>query len=207
VSLGINGSDFKFIIEKEKVIVQNKGNEFNIINNYITGKHNFFNLCAAFSITKVLDPSNSDKYLEAVKTFKPTPNRSQWLKINNNDIFLDAYNANPSSMLLAVEGFMDKVGKESSYCLILGDMNELGKNAESYHTDTARKICELGVKNLIFVGKYSNSYNAGCINKQLVFQNTDELKKCFQNQILNNYKYVFIKGSRSLQLESLLDIK
>ena len=205
-SFGASGQDFKFNIEKDNVMVNNKNHEYVITNKFITGKHNFFNLCVAFSVAKEVDPDNTQQYLEAVETFKPTSNRSQWLTVEGSEVFLDAYNANPSSMLSAVEGFVEKVGVDANYCLILGDMYELGPKAEYYHFELSKKLKSQGFKNFIFVGQFSASYNSGCSGKESVFETTDALKKNFKNEVLDKYKYVFIKGSRSLQLESLVDI-
>jgi UDP-N-acetylmuramoyl-tripeptide--D-alanyl-D-alanine ligase len=206
VAFGKNASNFQFIFEKDHAIVKNNKYEFNITNKLITGQHNLFNLCVAFSIAKEIDETNTQKYLEAAQKFKPTANRSQWLKANGKDIFLDAYNANPSSMWAAICGFVEKVGHDSNYCLILGDMNELGDDAASYHTELATKLLNKNFKNFFFIGDFANSYNAGCSNSGVTFQSTESFKQQFSEAVLDKFDYIFIKGSRSLQLESLVDI-
>jgi UDP-N-acetylmuramoyl-tripeptide--D-alanyl-D-alanine ligase len=205
-NFGESGDNFQFIIDKEHSTVNNDSQEYKIINNHITGKHNYFNLCLAFSIAKKIDPSNERSYLEASSSFAPTSNRSQWLEIKGVKVFLDAYNANPSSMEAAVDGFVDKVGAESEYCLILGDMYELGEDSSQHHSKLSKKLVDKSYKNLIYVGRYCDDYNAGSNNLERTYSTTLELKKDFQKLVLDKYKYVFIKGSRSLQLESLTDI-
>lgn len=205
VDFGASGQNYKFSVDKQKAMINNNGHEYNITNKFITGKHNIFNLCLAFSMAKEIDPNNTQQYLEAAKTFRPTANRSQWLKISSTEIFLDAYNANPSSMLSAIDGFIDQIGEDSSYCLILGDMYELGDKTEQYHFELAKTLSDKGLQNFIFIGKFSDSYNSGCGEQGLVFETTNALIKTFKNDVLNKYKYVFIKGSRSLQLESLVE--
>lgn len=205
-NFGFNGDNYKFTIDKESAIVNNNCYEHKITNRHITGKHNFYNLCVAFSIAKEIDGLNEDKYLKASSEFSPTENRSQWIKIDSIEVFLDAYNANPSSMMAAINGFVEKVGKDSDYCLILGDMNELGEMAPEHHKNLAKNLIESSYKNLFFVGRHANDYNAGCDNFGSVYKSTKELKSQFKNAVLDKYKYVFIKGSRSLQLESLIDI-
>jgi UDP-N-acetylmuramoyl-tripeptide--D-alanyl-D-alanine ligase len=109
-------------------------------------------------------------------------------------------------MKVAIDGFVEKVGFESDYCLIIGDMYELGPNAAEYHKNLARDLLNKKYKNLFYVGQFSKDYNAGSNDLERTFSTTEELKKSFQNLVLDKYKYVFIKGSRSLQLESLIDI-
>jgi len=205
-NFGECGDNFKFSIEKEHAIVNNDSHEYKLVNKNITGKHNFYNLCVAFSIAKKIDAANEIRYLKASSNFAPTFNRSEWIEIGGVKVFLDAYNANPSSMKAAVDGFVDKVGPESEYCLILGDMYELGDNSAEHHFDLAKSLIDKNYKNLFYVGRYSKDYNAGSNNAEKTFLTTDELKKDFKNLVLDKYKYVFIKGSRSLQLESLIDI-
>ena len=206
LSFGYKGVDYKFTIEKDKVVVNNNGHEYIIVNQFITGKHNFYNLCVAFTIAKEIDSSNTQQYLEVAKTFRPTANRSEWLKINNTKVFLDAYNANPSSMLSAIEGFVDSVGPDSNYCLVIGDMYELGKNSDEYHENLARTLSQNSYKNFYFVGQFASQYNKGCDGKGSEYSSADSFKNDFVSTVLTNHKYVFIKGSRSLQLESLVDI-
>jgi UDP-N-acetylmuramoyl-tripeptide--D-alanyl-D-alanine ligase len=202
-SFGFNGKESKFNIDKEKVIVQNSMNEYAFSNRYITGQHNFYNLCVAFIVAQKLDPAHSEKFVALCDSFKPTTNRSEWVKINNTEIFLDAYNANPSSMRAAINGFLDKAS--SPYTLIIGDMNELGRDALYYHEQLGEELSSMKLENLIFVGKHAEDLAAKC-KKSKTFADAIELKKYFKSTVLTSSKYVFIKGSRSLQLESILDI-
>jgi UDP-N-acetylmuramoyl-tripeptide--D-alanyl-D-alanine ligase len=206
INFGQNGDNYKFSIDKEHAIVNNGLHEYKLFNKNITGKHNFHNLCLAFSIAQKIDAANEVKYHEAANSFTPTSNRSEWLEYKGVKVFLDAYNANPSSMKVAIDGFVEKVGFESDYCLIIGDMYELGPNAAEYHKNLARDLLNKKYKNLFYVGQFSKDYNAGSNDLERTFSTTEELKKSFQNLVLDKYKYVFIKGSRSLQLESLIDI-
>jgi UDP-N-acetylmuramoyl-tripeptide--D-alanyl-D-alanine ligase len=202
-SFGFNGVESKFSIDKEKVIVKNGNNEYSFSNRYITGQHNFYNLCVAFIVAQKLDPSSSEKFISLCESFKPTANRSEWIIKDNSNIFLDAYNANPSSMRAAIKGFLDVA--EDSYTLIIGDMNELGHDAASYHEQLGEELSKMKLENIIFVGHHANDFAAKC-KDSITFENVNELKKYFVSSILGSSKYVFIKGSRSLQLESILDI-
>jgi UDP-N-acetylmuramoyl-tripeptide--D-alanyl-D-alanine ligase len=182
-----------------KVVVQN---------NNITGQHNFYNLAVAYIIAREVlgDPS---KIQEHAETFIPTKNRSEWLSVKNQDIYLDAYNANPSSMILAVKGFADHLGsigaKQSESCLIIGDMNELGDDASRYHEELGESLNKFEFGKVIFVGHYASEYDKKFSGSSILLNTSVELKNTY-NECVAKYKYVFIKGSRSLQLETILDI-
>jgi UDP-N-acetylmuramoyl-tripeptide--D-alanyl-D-alanine ligase len=206
ITFGSAESDYIFMIENDHAIVKNNHYEYKFTNNYITGKHNFFNLCVAFIIAKEITINFEDELLKAAETFRPTANRSQWLELKNSSIFLDAYNANPSSMKAAITGFVDKIHPSENYCLIVGDMNELGKDASSHHIQLAEFINENNYHKVIYVGRYAQHYMQVSNIKAQSFESTAEFKNHFKENILGKYKYIFIKGSRSLQLESLLDI-
>jgi UDP-N-acetylmuramoyl-tripeptide--D-alanyl-D-alanine ligase len=202
-SFGFNGKESIFSIDKEKVIVKNNGYEYSFSNRYITGQHNFYNLCVAFIVAKELDSTNAKELVSLCENFRPTTNRSEWIEKDGSQIFLDAYNANPSSMRAAIKGFMEKA--VSPYSLIIGDMNELGNDASLYHEGLGEELSGMQLEGLIFVGKHAKDLAAKC-NNSTTFDNTDELKEFFKSKVLGHSKYIFIKGSRSLQLESILDI-
>jgi len=205
-SYGFNGRDYQFEINKNTATVKNGDQRYTFSNSNITGNHNFYNLCLAFIVAREITDYKSEDLLKLCENFKPTENRSQWIKKQGVEIFLDAYNANPSSMRAAVSGFMDHVELNNQSCLILGDMNELGNNAAKFHQDIGEELKSSPAGRIIFVGRFAADYNAGCGGKGSCYNSIDELKSEFSNSILNNFKYIFIKGSRSLQLEQLLDI-
>jgi len=185
-----------------------QNHEFNFENNHITGEHNKINMLSAVLIASQFI-EDIEKLKVAVKTFIPTPNRSQWLELNNTKIFLDAYNANPSSMRAAIYAFREKcmeMGlKKEEFALVLGDMNELGPRSETYHEEIGKFCSQNGIGNLYFVGRYAHSYNKGSNYQGAEFLTTEQLKTKMKN-IVPMHKAILIKGSRSLQLESAVDI-
>jgi UDP-N-acetylmuramoyl-tripeptide--D-alanyl-D-alanine ligase len=106
-------------------------------------------------------------------------------------------------MIAAVDGFLSSA--VSSTCLIIGDMNELGENAQKFHEETAKYISLQNADKVIFVGRYAQAAAKSCPGAEC-FDSAQHLKDHFRKTIINTYKYIFIKGSRSLQLESILDI-
>ncbi len=178
-------------------------------NENITGKHNKINMSVAYIISKQLG-INPKALQNAVQKFKPTTNRSQWIQREDTKIFLDAYNANPSSMKASVLGFLDVVkgnGYSFKDCsLIIGDMNELGGNASKYHVELGSFLKESLVNNVYYIGRYKEDVKIGFGPTLNCFDTASDLIK-IREQIMSQSKYVFIKASRSLQLETILDIK
>ena len=157
----------------------------------------------------MLFPDEKSKLINAVSSFKPSSNRSVWIKEENKLIFMDAYNANPSSMQAALEGFIDKCSKEKvlkeNICFVLGDMNELGAIGPALHEEIGGLIKKMQGKNAIFVGRFAKNYQKGFGESSQIYQDVNELLKDWK-KIKKKYEYFFIKGSRSLQLELLMDI-
>ncbi|MDP7321243.1 MAG: UDP-N-acetylmuramoyl-tripeptide--D-alanyl-D-alanine ligase [Bacteriovoracaceae bacterium] len=182
--------------------------EVELYNTHITGKHNFYNLAVAFLIATQLIKNSKTALKEAAKKFRPTQNRSQWIKNKHQDIFLDAYNANPTSMKVAIEGFLDHIApigaKKNEICFILGDMNELGKDSEKLHRDIAKFVSEKEVDLVIFVGRFAQIYAENYQGNHKCFEKVDILLEQMQQDLLK-YKYLFIKGSRSVALEKILN--
>jgi UDP-N-acetylmuramoyl-tripeptide--D-alanyl-D-alanine ligase len=186
-----------------------KGKRLVVKNEFITGDHNKLNLITCLFIACHFYPELEEDLKIAATQFRPTRNRSQWISFQDRSIYLDAYNANPSSMKAALQGFKESVedrglGLENA-CIVLGDMNELGEATPQYHKDVGRYVKELGFKNVYFIGKYAIHYLAGYPEGQGRSSCTD-FKEEYRLSCLSRYHVHFIKGSRSLQLESLFDI-
>lgn len=172
------------------------------------GKHNFKNLALCICLLESLYPKKLKEISKACLTLElPDNNRSQIIKKNNNLIFLDAYNANPSSMTASLESFIQILEKEkvdlSETVFILGDMNELGEKAPSYHEEIGKFLKDLKVVNALFVGRYSEFYMKGFGEGSTCYKSTNELKENWQNAV-SQHRSFFLKGSRTLQLESLM---
>jgi len=178
-------------------------------NTHITGRHNKLNLITCAFIAFHFYPECRQEILNATADFRPTKNRSEWIKFDGRPIFLDAYNANPSSMKAALEGFKESVLEQGlsldEACVVLGDMNELGDETPRYHQELGHFIQTLGFNSVYFVGRYNTHYLKG-FPGGIGRASANEFKSEYRNEILKKYRIHFIKGSRSLQLESLFDI-
>jgi UDP-N-acetylmuramoyl-tripeptide--D-alanyl-D-alanine ligase len=186
-----------------------KGHKLTARNSAITGNHNKLNLITCLFIATHFYPELKDKLIEAAATFRPTKNRSEWMQFEGKSVFLDAYNANPSSMKAALQGFKESVlsqGKTlSDTCVVLGDMNELGDSTPKYHQEVGAYLKFLGFPHVYFVGRFASHYQKGLSSGQ-ARSSSAEFKSEYRGECLKKYSFHFIKGSRSLQLESLFDI-
>lgn len=176
----------------------------------LLGKHNFKNLAVVLSLLISIFPEEKIKLLEAAKKIKlPDNNRSQFIKNKDQVIFLDAYNANPSSMKAALESFKNYLESNkfnlNDSLFVLGDMNELGKKSSEYHEEIGHSLNELNIRQAIFVGRFANDYAKGFSGEFRIFTSTEELKKEWIT-LSEKYSSVFLKGSRTLQLESLMTL-
>ncbi len=190
--------------------IQYKGKTLTAKNDHITGRHNKLNLITCLFIASHFFPEREGKLIEAASTFKPTANRSQWMSYEGKEVFLDAYNANPSSVKAALLGFKDSLTskgiKLNDACVVLGDMYELGDNTPAYHEEIGRYVKELGFTHAYFVGKFSNFYKKG-FPEGNSREGSSQFKEEYRGQCLKQYAIHFIKGSRGVQLETLLDLK
>lgn len=202
-------ADLNFRIGARQVEVTGLLETQTLTNDFITGAHNFLNLATAWSIAVTLAPTQRAALTAAAAEFRPTANRSEWVSFREQKIYLDAYNANPSSMKVAITGFFDWLAANGASpadaVVVLGDMNELGDGTAQYHRDVAVFLKQWPAAEVIFVGRYAAHYLAG-LGRGLSYETTAGLKGAEWERVTQGRRYALIKGSRSLQLESLLAI-
>jgi len=165
----------------------------------LAGGYNLENAMAAVCVGNYfgVDPLEIAK---AIGTYKPTNNRSQFIKTAFNTILMDAYNANPSSMEAALENF--KTFDAPTKGIILGDMFELGEASREEHQKIADKIRSMHLSMVLLTGPEFSRCQVAPDFK--VFRDLNSLI-----HYLENYKpigYLFlIKGSRGMKLENVAD--
>ena len=170
------------------------------INTQLIGAYNFINVATALCIGKYfkVNPLDSRK---AISEYKPQNNRSQVIKSGSNTIILDAYNANPDSVKAALNNLLKMEGKRK--IVILGDMFELGEISESEHRQIGKFTKSADFDEVYFCGR--NMAVAAKENQKAVhFKMTKDLDNFLKN---HNFKdsLILIKGSRGMQLESIID--
>ncbi len=199
-------SSYNYTIDNNRILILGR-KKYIIANKNIKEHYNLVNLLQSTLFLMHLLPHRKNDILEIAEDVSlPDNNRSTWKYYRGIKVFLDAYNANPASMNASLRSF--KKATESldreKILLILGDMNELGENTRSSHRKIGKLTKDLGFRNVYFVGRYSGYYLEGH-ERGIAFKETKKLLNQWKN-IPRLYKAVFLKGSRSLQLESLLDI-
>jgi UDP-N-acetylmuramoyl-tripeptide--D-alanyl-D-alanine ligase len=174
-----------------------KGAAIREIHMQLVGEYNLPNVLAAVAVGKYFNVDD-EKIKSALEQYSPSNSRSQLIKKGSNHIILDAYNANPSSMKAAIENFAKMEGSEK--VLLLGGMMELGNESLAEHESIIQVINNYVWKAVVLVGgdyhKISHSY----IN----LENSAQAKEWFNHQQLHNSQ-VLIKGSRSMQMEKVLE--
>ena len=174
----------------------NKGIDIDQIQTNLVGGYNLPNVLAAVAIGQEFKVPN-DKIKSAIENYIPTNSRSQLLTWNNNKVILDAYNANPSSMKLAVENFA-KINKENKI-VCLGGMRELGADTLMEHQLLIDQLNQTNWENVLLVG----SEFKPCVHNYLYFDTVQEAKAWLHAQTLKGYT-LLIKGSRGIQMEQLI---
>lgn len=163
----------------------------------LIGEYNYTNIIAAITIGNYFE-IEGNKINKAIEGYVPTNNRSQIIKKENNHIILDAYNANPSSMKVALENF-SKI-EEKNKTVILGDMFELGEDSLREHQVITDLADSFSFSNTLFVGE--NFFKSTTKNEQ--FKTFEDLKEYIIKKPLENQS-ILIKGSRGMKLERILD--
>ena len=172
-----------------------------VIKTHLVGVYNFHNIAAALAVGSFfnLTPQQLKSGIEA---YVPANNRSQIIQQNSNQILLDAYNANPSSMEVALENF--KGTQNSNKLAILGDMFELGANSAKEHLEIVNQaILTKGcvfyfIGSLFFEQKIAHS-------TFLFFETFKELQSHLEEITISNTS-ILIKGSRGMALERVLEL-
>jgi UDP-N-acetylmuramoyl-tripeptide--D-alanyl-D-alanine ligase len=165
-----------------------------IIQTNLVGKYNFLNFLAAITFGTIFKVEN-EKINEAVANYIPTNNRSQVQKTDKNTLIIDCYNANPSSMQLALESF--KEIQHPNKLAILGDMFELGLESEIEH----KKIIDYCVENKIqflTVGDFFQKHNS------FGFKDTQKVIEFIKTQGFTE-NLILLKGSRGIALEKIIN--
>lgn len=171
------------------------------VNSHLIGLYNSNNINAAITIGKHFGVTD-EAIKQAIESYVPENNRSQLLTKGSNEIILDAYNANPSSMKVALENFI-QLQKENKV-IIIGDMFELGQESLQEHKAIVGQLDPVSGMDCFFIGKdfYANKTEKENFHFYDGFESFSDYLK---NHPFSN-KMILIKGSRGMALERTLEL-
>lgn len=167
------------------------------IQTQLVGEYNLPNVLSAVAVGKYFNVPG-DLIRSAIETYSPSNSRSQMIEKDSNKIILDAYNANPSSMKSAIENFAHLHG--TNKILMLGGMAELGRDSMEEHRALIELISRYPWKKVVLVGGDFMHVSHPFIS----FGSSAEAKNWFRAQRFTD-SYLLIKGSRSMQMEKILE--
>ena len=204
-----------FVPEEDEVLCKMAGARENLAIEYysrtiangfksnLTGDYNRYNIAAAVEVGRYFDIAD-ERIAEAILSFTPNNNRSQALETNRNRLVVDCYNANPSSMEVALDNI--SVMEAEHKVLILGDMLELGEWSEEAHRTILRKADNVAER-IILVGKeFAKAYGTseGLTAEYRLYPTTVEALTALENSPISD-SLVLLKGSRGIKLEQLIE--
>ena len=163
----------------------------------LIGEYNFPNALAAITIGLFfgVEATNIN---EALAGYTPQNNRSQLKKTNDNTLIIDAYNANPTSMMAALQNFRNM--EVPHKMLLLGDMRELGAESAAEHQKIADYIKECDFEEVWLVGEQF----AAAEHFFKTYPNVQEVIKELETNKPKGYT-ILIKGSNGIKLSSTVD--
>jgi len=165
----------------------------------LTGLHNWGNIATAVALGQYFKVPERD-IAEALEAYVPQNNRSEWRELAGNRFFLDAYNANPTSMRHALEGFCKH--SPAPRMALLGAMFELGPYSEQEHEQMAAFAAALPLDEVVLVGRAfepaAKKHGLTCLS------GVDELIEWFETRDPGGY-HIFLKGSRGMGMDQLIE--
>ena len=170
------------------------------LNTNLFGSFNLENIRAAVASGLFLGVEIKD-IIEAVEKYQPANNRSQVKTTKSNTLICDSYNANPTSMRLALNSFLELNAKQKS--VILGDMLELGEKSEEEHLKVLKVLQSDFTGQVYLVGQVFQKVSMKSGFK--TFANVDKLIEFLKAEPVKG-NTILIKGSRGIRLERIYDL-
>ena len=173
----------------------------------IPGFHNVYNALAAYTVGRILEVDGST-IARALEKFEAPKMRMQSFVQNGIHFIDDSYNANPVSMKVAADVLKNIRGERK--VAVLGDMLELGDKSDELHLDTGKLFAGVGLERLCLVGKKSDIYSNGALQggmKPEAIKKFSDIDSAIEyiNEIKQAGDLIFVKGSRSLGMERIVD--
>ncbi|MCI5050815.1 MAG: UDP-N-acetylmuramoyl-tripeptide--D-alanyl-D-alanine ligase [Candidatus Pacebacteria bacterium] len=169
----------------------------------LTGEYNLENIIAAISVAKYLDIQD-ESVIKAIEEYNPNNNRSTILKTENNIIIKDYYNANRTSMELAIDNLVTVTRNNEGFSsvAILGDMLELGEFSDGEHQAVLKYAEDKGIENIILIGPDFKKLDAS--ENIIQYENVDTAILGLKEQVFKNTCILF-KASNGTNLNKLFE--
>ena len=192
------GMELEVVSESPTLTYRSKWNgQEREVKTQLAGAYNLYNIASAIAVGRYFEVHEDDIH-QAIASYVPDNNRSQWHRTANNELILDAYNANPSSMEHALQAFARQQYEDKTF--ILGDMRELGDASEHEHERIFQLAESLGLRG-IWVGSWFQAIAAR--HGALAFADVDTALIYLQSAGWKG-KLILVKGSRGIRLEQLV---
>jgi len=164
----------------------------------LVGEFNFDNALAAVAVSKFFG-INAERISAALEEYEPRNHRSQFKRTEHNDLIIDAYNANPTSMKASLD-FFTSIPSTLPKMVILGEMKELGEKSVEEHQKLLNFLSQQSFDRIYLVGDIFRKLNT----THLFFENVEVLIQSLQKEPVNGH-YILLKGSHSVHLEKVVD--
>ena len=180
------------------------GLDASLIHSQLVGDYNLPNILCAATIGKYFGVPDQ-KIIKAIEGYAPSNSRSQLLEVGTNQIILDAYNANPSSMKVAIENFAKL--KAERKIVLLGGMMELGEDSIAEHQALIEQLVALGFKEVVLVGgdfAFAHASTTQIQTTPFTYLPNAQAANEWLKQLNPQNAYILVKGSRSMNMEQVL---
>ncbi|MBN2729476.1 MAG: UDP-N-acetylmuramoyl-tripeptide--D-alanyl-D-alanine ligase [Bacteroidales bacterium] len=195
---------FTINVESDKMFLTFSWKQNNVdyeINSNLTGSYNLPNFMAALAVGLHFG-ADAGELSKALSSYTPKNKRSQIEKTERNTLVVDAYNANPSSMALALENFASLNAENK--IVILGDMLELGVDSPHEHEGILKMALSLNFNRYIFIGKEFGRF-ANLSTEAKFFLHVDDASAFLSQENISD-ALILIKGSRGIRCEKVIPV-
>lgn len=165
------------------------------VQTHLIGAYNLDNALAAVAIGRYFGVEDT-KICHALSSYVPQNNRSQLIHTASNTLIVDAYNANPTSMMAALENFRQM--EAAHKVAILGDMKELGEGSHEEHQKVVDFLKECGFERVMLVGPEFG----GTASSFEHYKDVKEVEALLAAHPLQGC-CILVKGSNSMKLSEL----
>ena len=172
--------------------------KIHVVETHLVGAYNIDNVLAAVAVGRYFKIP-AERISRAIAAYEPTNNRSQYKKTERNDLIIDAYNANPTSMKAALDNFASLPVHPKA--VVLGDMLELGKTSDELHSGIVHQLQAEAFDKVYLCGQHFARTADGFPS----FTTTEELIAALRQDKLEGY-HILIKGSHGMGLEKVVEL-